>query len=174
MTEQHTKEMFYANADECDHMEPEDDMSDEWQDWQERHPSYEDGWLCLDKPVGEHCVECSEEYGETAWERCRMREHARMKGIGRRGQVTPEAGHTEVEVFVGLYDCLDGDCDEMDVDEPPEVCSHINHETACSCQLDNYGEVVRPCTKEGLAFLGGTVLGDIPPYDQHVQSSGQG
>jgi len=141
------KEMFYYDASECDHVEPEDDMSDEWHAWSDAHMSYEDGWLCKEKPAGYHCVECSEEYGETYWSMCRARPHARATKPLVREPGLPE--HEVVEVFVGLYECLDGGCDEYDTeDKAPEKCSHITIEKACVCQLDLSGEVVRECSKE--------------------------
>lgn len=145
----HTKEMFYFDASECDHIEPEDDMSDEWHDWSEIHTPYDDGWLCREKPAGFHCVECSEEHGEVFWEQCRARPHARLAGAGRYPRIEENSEHKEVEVFVGLYECLDGDCDEYEEgDEVPEKCSHITVEKACMCQLDRMsGEVVRECPK---------------------------
>jgi hypothetical protein len=147
MTDKHQPGAFYwsADSDECPHG-PQPDYSTDgeaWDVWRERHPSSDDGPVCLDAPAGEACLDCSADDGDMVpWANCRVREHARPK----QGLVpTVDASHEPVTVLVGTLECLDRECDEYfgdDGNEDPGVerCSHIREEQACSCQRGPDGE----------------------------------
>lgn len=142
----HQPEQWYFDADtkNCPHdPEPDDDMSDEWAEWMDRHQSYDDGMLCLDAPAGEACAECSTDHGEMVpWALCKEREHRRpQNGI----TPTPDEEHQPVPVWVGLSDCLNRECDDYFDDDGNEIpsrdhCSHMREEQACSCQREPGGE----------------------------------
>lgn len=147
----HEPQQFYWDADTrfCPHgPEPEDDTTDEWMEWDDRHPSYDNGKLCLDAPAGICCPACSSEADMVPWERCEGRDHARPV----RGAVpNPDAEHQPVQVWVGGIDCLERECEEYftdDGDEKPgvETCSHIRVETSCSCRRLPGGDYdLEPC-----------------------------
>ncbi|MER7953881.1 hypothetical protein [Streptomyces sp. NPDC096030] len=152
MTEQHEPEQWHFNADtnECPHgPEPEDDASDEWEEWTDRHPTYDDGRLCLDAPAGEACGACSADDGEMVpWSHCRARTHRRpQRGVA----AGPGAEHRQVPIWIGATECLERECDgyfDDDGDEIPglEHCSHIQPDTACSCQEQPDGDYSdEPC-----------------------------
>ncbi|MGW4834726.1 hypothetical protein [Streptomyces globisporus] len=134
-----------ADSDNCPHgPEPEDDTTEAWDEWMDRHPwSPQDVRICLDAPMGEACLDCSDEDGEyVPWGACRTREHARPKD----GTVpNPDAQHQQVTVWVGTQDCLERECEDYFTDDGDEIpgkdrCSHIREEQACSCQRDEDGE----------------------------------
>lgn len=71
----HRPDPWYAEAegDNCPHgPEPEDDTTDAWDTWQERHQwSPQDVRICLDAPIGDHCPECSADHGDPVpWADC--------------------------------------------------------------------------------------------------------
>ncbi|MFD5508976.1 hypothetical protein ACFWIB_14535 [Streptomyces sp. NPDC127051] len=150
MTEKHEPETYYANADACDHEEPDDAVDPGgWDAWYDKHPAYDDGRLCLDMPLGPGCPACSVEAGDMVlWPDCRGRDHLRPKG----GAVpSPDAGHQPVTVWVGSLDCFERECDDYFDDEGEDIpgvdrCSHIREEQACSCQRQADGEYSsEPC-----------------------------
>ncbi|NUS76683.1 MAG: hypothetical protein HOV70_10850 [Streptomyces sp.] len=60
-----------ADTDRCPHgPEPEDDTTDAWEEWTDRHPwSPQDVRICLDAPMGKACRDCSD--GEfVPWSAC--------------------------------------------------------------------------------------------------------
>ncbi len=62
-----------AGSDQCPHgAEPEDDTTDEWNTWYERHTgSPQDVRICLDAPMGDMCPECSNDHGAPVpWSAC--------------------------------------------------------------------------------------------------------
>lgn len=62
-----------SDTDRCPHgPEPEDDSSDAWAEWIDRHPdSPQDVRICLDAPMGDHCPECSDEHmAAVPWSAC--------------------------------------------------------------------------------------------------------
>ncbi|MBT2429418.1 hypothetical protein J7F02_28330 [Streptomyces sp. ISL-112] len=62
-----------ADTDRCPHgPEPEDDTTDAWEQWTDRHPwAPQDVRVCLDAPMGDQCAECSEEHMEAVpWANC--------------------------------------------------------------------------------------------------------
>jgi hypothetical protein len=70
----HPEPWFWeAGSEHCPHgAEPEDDTTDEWATWYERHTgSAQDVRICLDAPMGEHCPECSADHGAAVpWAAC--------------------------------------------------------------------------------------------------------
>ncbi|MFF8590012.1 hypothetical protein ACF061_00990 [Streptomyces sp. NPDC015220] len=142
----HEAAQFYwsADSDDCPHTQPDyETEGDAWDLWRDRHPSSDDGPICLDAPAGICCPACSAEHGDPVpWDRCEGRDHVRPK----RGMVpNPDAEHQPVQVWVGGIDCVERECDEYftdDGDERPdvEVCSHIREETTCSCRRRECGE----------------------------------
>ncbi|MFF8840532.1 hypothetical protein [Streptomyces sp. NPDC015130] len=151
-TEKHEPENWFWDADsgDCPHgPQPEDDMSDAWDAWMDRHQSYADGMLCLDAPAGEACGECSAEHGEMVpWSQCSVRTHRRPRPTV---APVPAADHEQVPIWVGTTECLERECDDYfddDGDEIPglEHCPHIRVETACSCQQQPDGDYSeQPC-----------------------------
>lgn len=58
---------WYAAASDCGHPEPEDDMSDEWQDWDDNHRMGSGGILiCLLTQDDSFCPECTRVRYDTA------------------------------------------------------------------------------------------------------------
>lgn len=152
-TRDHEPAAFYwaADSDECPHGAQPDYRTDgeAWDTWRERHPSSDDGPICLDAPAGTACPACSAEHGDMVpWERCEGRDHIRPK----RG-IVPNLGaeHQPVQVWVGGIDCLERECEEYFTDDGDEihgveVCSHIREETVCSCRRLPLGEYsLEPC-----------------------------
>lgn len=164
MSHDHKPEPWFweRGSDQCPHgPEPEDDTTDEWETWNERHVgSPQDVYVCLDAPAGDSCSVCSEDSIEMVpWAACRVREHSRAKG----GVVpNPDAEHQQVTVLVGTLECFDRECDDYfdaDGNEDPGVerCSHIREEQACSCQRGDDGEYGdTTCPARPLATSGGT------------------
>lgn len=151
----HTKVMFYENSDHplCTHAEPADD-DEAWDEWSERHPSCDDGRICLDVPVGFACEECSEDDGDMVpWNRCRDRVYTTaLRGI----VPDPYGGeHQQIPVLVGSLECLvDRECDDYFDENGNSLsidrCSHIRDGFACSCtRKPPHGEYEGDCTKEG-------------------------
>ncbi|MFE7111697.1 hypothetical protein ACFU98_29735 [Streptomyces sp. NPDC057575] len=153
MTDTHESGAFYWNADtdDCPHgAEPDIETEGEaWDLWSDRHPTSDDGRICLDAPAGEACLACSAESGDMVlWVDCRVREHARPK----QGVVpNVDAEHQQVMVWVGMAECLERACDDYftedgHTDPGIERCSHIREEQACSCQRQADGEYSsEPC-----------------------------
>lgn len=150
---EHQPEKWYweAGGDTCPHGPEPDDNSPEWDAWSDRHQwSPQDVRICLDAPAGDMCGACSEDHGDAiAWSVCRARPHARPKG----GAVpNTDPAHQPVTVLVGIYECLDRECDEYFTDDGDEktdmeACSHIREEQVCSCQRQANGEYSsEPCT----------------------------
>lgn len=144
-TEHQPEKWFWeAGGDDCPHGPEPDDDSPEWDEWSDRHQwSAQDVQICLDAPAEDMCGACSADHGDAvAWSVCRARPHARAKE-----EAVPKTSteHRPVTVFVGLYECLDRECDDYyteDGDEAPgvETCSHISTEVVCSCQRQANGE----------------------------------
>lgn len=69
----HTFEVFYENSDGCPHPLPEEcefpcaehDNYCPFDEWHDNHHGYEHGYICMDMPVGLHCVDCSEYEGDS-------------------------------------------------------------------------------------------------------------
>lgn len=153
MKSDHTPEPWYweAGSEYCPHgPEPEDDTTDAWDVWHERHTgSSQDVVICLDAPMGQHCPECSADHNAPVlWSACEGRDHARPAY----GTVpNPDAEHQPVQVWVGVLECLDRECDEYFTDggdekTSMEVCSHVRTETSCSCRRLPGGDYdVEPC-----------------------------
>ncbi|MFD3814963.1 hypothetical protein ACFWRZ_07845 [Streptomyces rubiginosohelvolus] len=147
---EHGPYYWNADTDECPHgPEPEDDTTDAWEEWTDRHPVSDDGRICLDAPAGEACLDCSAEEGDMVpWSACRGRDHRRPKN----GTVpNPDAEHQQVTVWVGTQECLERECDDYFTDDGDEIpgkdrCSHIREEQACSCQRGEDGECDGVCT----------------------------
>lgn len=124
-----------AGSDKCPHgAEPADD-SPEWDAWDDRHSASPQGVvICLDAPMGDVCVECSEDHNEAVpWSACDERAHARPQP----GTVpAPDGSHQPVTVWVSTLECFERECDEYatdDGDDNPAVerCSHISFELVC-------------------------------------------
>ena len=148
----HEPAQFYwsADSDECPHTQPDFETEGEaWDVWRERHPSSDDGPICLDAPASVCCPACSAEHGDAVpWDRCQGRDHVRPKrGI----TPTPEPEHQQVPVWVGALECLERECDEYFTDDGDEItglekCSHLREETCCSCLYLGSGEYsMEPC-----------------------------
>jgi hypothetical protein len=62
----HGCEPWYLAASDCGHPEPEDDMSDEWQDWDDSHVTGSGGILiCRETQIDSFCRECTRlNYGD--------------------------------------------------------------------------------------------------------------
>ncbi|MGA5182967.1 hypothetical protein ACPCBF_24830 [Streptomyces pseudogriseolus] len=133
MTDQHTPVQFYwgADTDYCPHTEPDVDTDGEaWDAWRDRHPSSDDGPICLDAPYGEGCPTCSAEEGDMVpWSRCKTRSHTRAAAT-----VAPQ--HRPVTVEVADLECLEGECEEYFNDYGDEIpgktsCSHCERMEIC-------------------------------------------
>ncbi len=135
--ELHEPETWYweVGSEHCPHgPEPEDDSSPEWEAWDERHVgSPQDVRICLDAPMGPVCGACSEDQGDAVgWTVCRAQPHAQAIP----GALADSGAHGPVVVFVGLYDHLDRDCDELYTDGGDEItdkahCSHVIEQVIC-------------------------------------------
>jgi hypothetical protein len=132
----HEPETWYweAGSDQCPHGAEPDSDSDAWDDWSERHHwSPQDVRVCLDAPMGDVCGACSEDQGDAvSMTVCRARPHAQE----RPGAPKPTGKHERIIVFVGLYDHLDRDCDELYTDTGDEItgkahCSHVAEQVIC-------------------------------------------
>jgi len=67
----HGDDPIYALATDCDHPEPEDDTSEEWEAWEQDHPAGAGGdQVCELTEVERACLECSRLarlYDDTSW-----------------------------------------------------------------------------------------------------------
>jgi hypothetical protein len=143
----HEPEQWYweAGSEECPHgPRPGDAATDEeYEAWSARHQHGDNGWICLDAPSSLVCGACSDNEGDAVdWTVCRARPHAQE----RPGAPKPTGTHEPVIVFVGLYDHLDRDCDELYTDDGDEItdkahCSHVTEQVICGgCSTrDNAG-----------------------------------
>jgi hypothetical protein len=133
----HQPEPWYweAGSDKCPHGEkPNPAASDEEHEtWWYRHRITDDAVICLDAPMGDMCGACSEDHGDAvAFTVCRARPHVQA----RPGAPADTGAHEPVIVFVGLYDHLDRDCDELYTDGGDEItdkahCSHVSQQVIC-------------------------------------------
>ncbi|MEU4104003.1 hypothetical protein AB0F16_25990, partial [Streptomyces tanashiensis] len=109
MTDRHEPENWFWSADSnlCPHGPEPDDESPEWDGWQDKHPTSDDGPICLDAPAGLACGGCSGLGDMVPWDQCDERDHRRpQNGI----TPTPGVEHQRVPVWVGSRDCLDREC----------------------------------------------------------------
>jgi len=147
-----------AGAADCPHgPQPDVDTDgDAWDAWRERHPSSDNGPICLDAPAGEACGACSAEHGDMVpWSLCDERSHIRPMQFAGKPQ------HRPITVTGGSLECLERECEDFfdeDGEEIPgkEACSHLSEMEICeACSeppvggLDNFPTVVAwaDCTK---------------------------
>jgi hypothetical protein len=140
MTELHEPGAFYweVGSDQCPHgAEPDIETEGEaWDLWRDRHPSSDDGPVCLDAPAGDACLACSAEDGEMVpWNRCRVRDHTRPKRAAAQKPEQPTA-HVPLTVDVGSLECLERECEDFFDDEGDEIpsketCSHLSEMEIC-------------------------------------------
>ena len=140
-TDDHRPEPWFheAGSDDCPHgPEPENEMSPEWEAWEEatsgRHTgSPQDVRIGLDAPAGDACAECSAENNEfVPWTACRTRPRRKDKPM-------PEqpTSHQPETVIGGDLECLERECEDFftdDGDEIPgkETCSHLTEMEICT------------------------------------------
>lgn len=125
---------FYESVDSprCPHPPEPNYRTDgeAWDAWSERHPASDDGRVCLDAPIGDHCPACTAEHNDPVpWSRCENREHARP----RRGKTRQ---HRPTIADAGTLECLERECEDFfteDGDEIPDktVCSHMTQVEVC-------------------------------------------
>lgn len=61
----HGAVQMYLYADNCDHPEPENSESREWEEWAADHQSGRDGPpICILTPLGTACPACTEEVAD--------------------------------------------------------------------------------------------------------------
>lgn len=152
----HQPEPWYweAGSDECPHGDKPSDASTEAEHdaWHDRHRLGDEGYVCLDAPMGDCCPECSADHNEpVSWANCEVRKHIRPKP-----GITPILdAHEPIEVWVGTNECFERECEDFfteDGDEIPgkERCSHIGVELICGgCSTrdaDGYYEPTVPWT----------------------------
>lgn len=138
-TDDHRPEPWFweAGGDDCPHgPEPEDDTTEAWDDWSDRHTwSPQDVRVCLDAPAGDMCAACSEDHGEgVPWSACRSRTRANRKDIA-----MPEQPNTHQPITVqgGSLECLERECEDFFDDEGDEIpgketCSHLAEIEICA------------------------------------------
>jgi hypothetical protein len=137
MTTEHKPEQWFweAGSEECPHgAEPNVETDgDAWDTWRERHPSSDNGPICLDAPAGEACGDCSAEHGDMVpWSSCGTRTRARRDGQPKAGPIA----HAPITVVGGSLECLELECDDFfdeDGDEIPgkTACSHLTELEIC-------------------------------------------
>lgn len=120
-----------AGAEDCPHgPQPDVDTDgDAWDVWLERHPSSDDGPICLDAPAGVACGDCSAEHGDMVpWSLCENREHARPR------QARTDQ-HRPAVADVANLECMERECDDFfdDGNEIPGklTCSHMTQLEIC-------------------------------------------
>jgi hypothetical protein len=133
----HSPETWYweAGSDKCPHgPKPADASTEREHDaWWDRHRPTDDCVICLDAPMGDVCGACSDDLGDAvSMTACRAKPHAQAIP----GAPVPSGAHEPVVVYVGLYDHLDRDCDELYTDDGDEItgkahCSHVIEQVIC-------------------------------------------